>query len=106
MNLGWKLAATIKGSAPAGLLDSYTAEQYPIGAWALDWTRAQISVMRPDVPVTRDLPFRPLLPSVIHRFAIQDTEADHPGSPWRFAEHSEQITSSELNQCGVWNVST
>ena len=48
MNLGWKLAATIKGWAPEGLLDSYTEERHPIGAWALNWTRAQVAIMRPD----------------------------------------------------------
>ncbi|HEX4382645.1 MAG TPA: FAD-dependent monooxygenase [Myxococcales bacterium] len=47
MNLGWKLAATIRGDAPAGLLDSYTAERHPIGARILDWTRAQVALMRP-----------------------------------------------------------
>ena len=47
MNLGWKLAATIHGTAPAGLLDSYQAERYPIGVQVLDWSRAQVSVMRP-----------------------------------------------------------
>lgn len=48
MNLGWKLAATIRGDAPAGLLDSYTAERHPIGARILDWTRAQVALMRPN----------------------------------------------------------
>jgi hypothetical protein len=48
MNLGWKLALVVSGRAPAGLLDTYTAERHPIGAWVLDWTRAQIAVMRPD----------------------------------------------------------
>jgi 2-polyprenyl-6-methoxyphenol hydroxylase-like FAD-dependent oxidoreductase len=48
MNLGWKLAATIQGWAPDGLLDTYTEERHPVGAWALDWTRAQVSIMRPD----------------------------------------------------------
>ncbi|MFD4502614.1 FAD-dependent monooxygenase [Streptomyces sp. NPDC058457] len=48
MNLGWKLAAVVRGLAPGTLLDSYTAERHPIGAWVLDWTRAQIAVMRPD----------------------------------------------------------
>lgn len=48
MNLGWKLAATVQGWAPAGLLDSYTDERHPAGAWALDWTRAQVAIMRPD----------------------------------------------------------
>lgn len=47
MNLGWKLAATIQGWAPEGLLDTYTEERHPIGAWALDWTRAQVAIMRP-----------------------------------------------------------
>src|ERR1700761_7396692 len=43
MNLGWKLAATTRGDAPAGLLDSYTAERHPVGARILDWTRAQVA---------------------------------------------------------------
>lgn len=47
MNLGWKLAATVHGYAPDGLLDTYTRERHPIGAWVLDWTRAQAAVMRP-----------------------------------------------------------
>ena len=47
MNLGWKLAATIRGDAPEGLLDSYTTERHPVGARILDWTRAQVALMRP-----------------------------------------------------------
>ncbi|WP_213009466.1 FAD-dependent oxidoreductase [Paractinoplanes toevensis] len=47
LNLGWKLAATVHGSAPYGLLDTYTAERHPIGAGVLDWSRAQVGVMRP-----------------------------------------------------------
>ncbi|QDP94725.1 FAD-dependent oxidoreductase [Microlunatus elymi] len=54
MNLGWKLAAEIQGWAPAGLLDSYTTERHPIGAWVLDWTRAQVALMRTD-PKSRAL---------------------------------------------------
>ncbi|NUP78703.1 MAG: NAD(P)-binding protein [Nonomuraea sp.] len=48
MNLGWKLAATVRGHAPDGLLDTYTRERHPVGAWVLDWTRAQTAAMRPD----------------------------------------------------------
>nr|BBH85348.1 FAD-dependent oxidoreductase [Thermosporothrix sp. COM3] len=48
VNLGWKLAATVQGWAPDGLLDTYTSERHPIGAWVLDWTRAQVAVMRGD----------------------------------------------------------
>jgi 2-polyprenyl-6-methoxyphenol hydroxylase-like FAD-dependent oxidoreductase len=47
MNLGWKLAATIRGDAPAGLLDSYVTERHPVGAQILDWSRAQVALMRP-----------------------------------------------------------
>jgi 2-polyprenyl-6-methoxyphenol hydroxylase-like FAD-dependent oxidoreductase len=47
MNLGWKLAATIHGDAPAGLLDSYPDERHPVGAQVLDWSRAQVALMRP-----------------------------------------------------------
>ncbi|AYB35346.1 FAD-dependent monooxygenase [Chryseolinea soli] len=48
MNLGWKLAATIHEKAPEGLLDSYYTERYPIGAQVLDWSRAQVAIMKPD----------------------------------------------------------
>ncbi|MCS7475843.1 FAD-dependent monooxygenase [Umezawaea endophytica] len=47
VNLGWKLAATVRGHAPDGLLDTYTRERHPIGARVLDWSRAQVATMRP-----------------------------------------------------------
>ena len=47
MNLGWKLAATLRNTAPAGLLDTYQTERRPVGEWVLDWTRAQAAIMRP-----------------------------------------------------------
>jgi 2-polyprenyl-6-methoxyphenol hydroxylase-like FAD-dependent oxidoreductase len=46
-NLGWKLAATIQEKAPEGLLDSYQTERHPLGAQVLDWSRAQVALMRP-----------------------------------------------------------
>ncbi|MBS0420280.1 MAG: FAD-dependent monooxygenase [Proteobacteria bacterium] len=54
MNLGWKLASTIRGTAPAGLLNSYSSERHPVGAQILDWSRAQVALMRP-TPSTRAL---------------------------------------------------
>jgi len=54
MNLGWKLAATIQGKAPEGLLDTYHSERHPIGAQVLDLSRAQVALMKPD-PGTRAL---------------------------------------------------
>lgn len=54
LNLGWKLAATVRGNAPADLLDSYSLERHPVGASILDWSRAQVALMRP-TPSTRAL---------------------------------------------------
>jgi 2-polyprenyl-6-methoxyphenol hydroxylase-like FAD-dependent oxidoreductase len=47
MNLGWKLAATIQHKAPQTLLDTYFTERYPIGMKVLDWSRAQVAIMKP-----------------------------------------------------------
>lgn len=47
MNLGWKLAAVLRGEAGDALLDSYHAERHPIGAKVLEWSRAQVALMRP-----------------------------------------------------------
>jgi len=47
MNLGWKLAATVRGNAAAGLLDSYQHERRPLAEKILDWSRAQVALMRP-----------------------------------------------------------
>ncbi|MFG3106265.1 FAD-dependent monooxygenase [Streptomyces tendae] len=35
VNLGWKLAATVRGWAPDGLLDTYHTERHPVGARVL-----------------------------------------------------------------------
>jgi 2-polyprenyl-6-methoxyphenol hydroxylase-like FAD-dependent oxidoreductase len=54
LNLGWKLAATTQAKAPDGLLDSYQTERRPLGAQVLDWSRAQVALMKPD-PSSRAL---------------------------------------------------
>jgi 2-polyprenyl-6-methoxyphenol hydroxylase-like FAD-dependent oxidoreductase len=40
MNLGWKLAAAVRGSAPWWLLDTYERERHPVGASVLRLTDA------------------------------------------------------------------
>ncbi|WP_328491609.1 FAD-dependent monooxygenase [Streptomyces sp. NBC_00414] len=57
MNLGWKLAATVHGSAPETLLDTYHSERHPVGAEILDWSRAQVATMKPgpNAPALRQL---------------------------------------------------
>lgn len=47
-NLGWKLAATIRGTAPEGLLDTYETERHPVGEEVLMVTRAQAELQSPE----------------------------------------------------------
>jgi 2-polyprenyl-6-methoxyphenol hydroxylase-like FAD-dependent oxidoreductase len=47
-NLGWKLAAVVRGEMPESLLDSYTAERRPVAEAVLANTLAQAAIMRPD----------------------------------------------------------
>ncbi|MGZ0147043.1 FAD-dependent monooxygenase [Kribbella sp. WER1] len=102
VNLGWKLAATINGTAPEGLLDTYTTERHPVGAWVLDWTRAQIALMRTDFrsaalrSVVTDLLQTPSgstylakkLSGVLHRYPIEgEHELVGSGAPdFEFAD--------------------
>lgn len=46
VNLGWKLAKEVLGTAPPGLLDSYHAERHPVGRRVLMHTRAQGLVLQ------------------------------------------------------------
>jgi 2-polyprenyl-6-methoxyphenol hydroxylase-like FAD-dependent oxidoreductase len=43
-NLGWKLAATVRGWAPAGLLDTYDAERHPVGQQVLRGSGALLRI--------------------------------------------------------------
>jgi 2-polyprenyl-6-methoxyphenol hydroxylase-like FAD-dependent oxidoreductase len=47
-NLGWKLAAVIRGEMPESLLDTYTEERRPVAEAVLANTLAQVAIMRPD----------------------------------------------------------
>src|SRR5260370_2544292 len=44
-NLGWKLAATVHGWAPPGLLDSYHAERHPVGRQVLHGSGALLRLV-------------------------------------------------------------
>jgi hypothetical protein len=54
-NLGWKLAAVMKGATPA-LLDSYEAERRPVavGVLALSNARLQQTIEQRSIPTQRD----------------------------------------------------
>jgi hypothetical protein len=47
-NLGWKLAAVIRGERPESLLNTYTAERRPVAVAVLANTLAQVAILRPD----------------------------------------------------------
>ncbi|MER6136984.1 FAD-dependent monooxygenase [Streptomyces sp. NPDC001815] len=49
LNLGWKLAATVRGTAGGSLLDSYDTERRPAAERVIENVRAQVSLMHPEV---------------------------------------------------------
>ncbi|WP_046724664.1 FAD-dependent monooxygenase [Streptomyces xiamenensis] len=52
VNLGWKLAAVIRGTAPEALLDTYHAERHPVGERLLRDARAASAVYLGDAAMT------------------------------------------------------
>jgi 2-polyprenyl-6-methoxyphenol hydroxylase-like FAD-dependent oxidoreductase len=52
VNLGWKLAAELRGWAPPGLLDSYQSERRPAGERVVMHTQAQSVLIGPGRAVT------------------------------------------------------
>jgi len=48
VNLGWKLAQVVRGTAPERLLDTYHAERHPVGARVLRNTMALTAIERGD----------------------------------------------------------
>ena len=48
VNLGWKLAQVVEGTAPESLLDTYHAERHPVAARVLRNTMAQVALLRAD----------------------------------------------------------
>jgi 2-polyprenyl-6-methoxyphenol hydroxylase-like FAD-dependent oxidoreductase len=52
VNLGWKLAATVRGWAPPGLLDTYESERRPAGERVTMHTQAQSVLIGPGPEVT------------------------------------------------------
>ncbi|GAA5119980.1 FAD-dependent monooxygenase [Pseudonocardia adelaidensis] len=52
LNLGWKLAAAVHGTAPAGLLDTYENERRPAGERVIMHSRAQSALLSPGADIT------------------------------------------------------
>jgi bifunctional hydroxylase/dehydrase len=62
VNLGWKLAAAIRGWAPQSLLDTYHSERHPVGARACATLGAQVALLS---PMDRVGPLREILAEMI-----------------------------------------
>ena len=79
VNLGWKLAAEVNGWAPAGVLDTYESERYPVGERVMMHSQSQIALMAPgpDIAALRD--------------AFRRVDASSPMSPatWRILAGSD-----------------
>ncbi|HEX4705089.1 MAG TPA: FAD-dependent monooxygenase [Pseudonocardiaceae bacterium] len=52
VNLGWKLAADVRGWAPAGLLDTYSSERRPLAERVVLHSQAQSALLAPGDQVT------------------------------------------------------
>ncbi|GIE28304.1 FAD-dependent oxidoreductase [Actinoplanes italicus] len=86
VNLGWKLAATVQGWAPPGLLDTYETERRPVAERVVMSTKAQSALIGPgdDITGLREL-FAELLgkPEVTGHIAALMSGADtrYPADP-------------------------
>ncbi|MFJ5552589.1 FAD-dependent monooxygenase [Streptomyces sp. NPDC093225] len=69
VNLGWKLAAEVRGHAPEGLLDTYGSERQPVAAAVLHNVRAQVALMDPDPRVDA---LRELFARLMHMDEVND----------------------------------
>ncbi len=90
VNLGWKLAAAVHGWAPAGLLDTYQAERYPVGERVLMSSRAQAALLAPGPEVTalRQV-FEELLASPANVRLVSDLMS---GADTRYASGPHELT--------------
>jgi 2-polyprenyl-6-methoxyphenol hydroxylase-like FAD-dependent oxidoreductase len=72
-NLGWKLAAQVRGWAPETLLDTYQAERHPVAAQVLDNTRAQTALLSPEpgAQAVRRLLIELMDYDVVHRHLLE-----------------------------------
>ncbi|MEU9520331.1 SDR family oxidoreductase [Streptomyces sp. NPDC048224] len=89
VNLGWKLAATVSGRAPEGLLDTYHEERHAVGRRVLSTIRAQARLLLggPEVEALRSvigelIPYEPVrthLAGLISGLDIRYGSDEEPG---------------------------
>jgi 2-polyprenyl-6-methoxyphenol hydroxylase-like FAD-dependent oxidoreductase len=85
VNLGWKLAAVLKGCGGDGLLDSYEAEQRPLAVRNTGYARGFADSMGGFAPVAE----------------IEDETPDGEAARRRAADHFQQHIRAEFNIPGI-----
>ncbi|MFI0411704.1 FAD-dependent monooxygenase [Actinomadura sp. 3N508] len=87
-NLGWKLAAQVRGRAPDGLLDSYQEERQPVGRRACVRAKAQVAAMYPleHVAALREVLTGLIEMKEVQRYLVQyvtevSYDFEYPGLP-------------------------
>nr|WP_027647150.1 FAD-dependent monooxygenase [Salinispora pacifica]AHZ61860.1 Lom26 [Salinispora pacifica] len=73
VNLGWKLAATVRGWAAPGLLDSYHDERHPVAARVLEHVTAQETLLLGGAEVE---PLRAILAELVGLRPVRDHLAE------------------------------
>ncbi|MEV5919180.1 FAD-dependent monooxygenase [Streptomyces pseudogriseolus] len=72
-NLGWKLAAVVKGQAPDSLLDTYQAERHPVGKAVLRSSGGLVRLARAQSPALRAV--RAVVSALVNAAAPARTKA-------------------------------
>ncbi|WP_067885440.1 rifampin monooxygenase [Nocardia vaccinii] len=90
-NLGWKLAAQIRGWAPETLLDTYAAERHPVAEDVLNNTRAQMELLstEPGPRAVRKLLTELMEFDEVNRYLIEKITAT--GIRYDFGEGPDQL---------------
>jgi 2-polyprenyl-6-methoxyphenol hydroxylase-like FAD-dependent oxidoreductase len=124
-NLGWKLAATIRGEGGQTLLDSYHAERHPVGKGVIDFTRllTKVGTLKGGARLVRDAVIGAAgsIPPAARKMAsnVEETNIGYKGSPAVIAagprhakvvagEHLPHIPDAQLQKqlgavCGAAN---
>ncbi|WP_280266096.1 FAD-dependent monooxygenase [Nocardia wallacei] len=111
-NLGWKLAAAVRGDACEGLLDTYESERHPVAARVLHNTRAQTSLSRsgPHTDALRDIMSDLIAMDVVrHRLGLMitaldiryDTAGDHPLAGRRVPDADLTTADGDTRVCAL-----
>ena len=87
-NLAWKLAAVLRGTAGADLLETYHAERHPVGRFAARQSLTgpgtaflKLEGDRPNLPAEEDLPFFYMIAGYKYRSRAVVTDEPAPADP-------------------------